>query len=85
MINEKHLLVENKFKKLQTFDSSLFIGQGYFNNDGAQLYLVLQPLYYTLKRLGENEKVVSCKSKGLSIEKFTTPITTDNSQYLTIN
>ena len=24
-------------KKLQTFDSSLFISQNYFNNDGAQL------------------------------------------------
>ena len=26
----KHLLVENEFKKLQLFDSSLFIGQSYF-------------------------------------------------------
>ena len=31
-----YLLTENKFKKLQTFDSGLFIGQSYFNNDGAQ-------------------------------------------------
>ena len=30
----KHVVVENEFKKLQTFDSSLFIGQNYFNNDG---------------------------------------------------
>ena len=29
----KHLLVENEFKKLQTFDSSLFIDQSHFNND----------------------------------------------------
>ena len=36
----KHLLVENEFKKLQTFDSSLFIGQSYFNYDGAQIYLI---------------------------------------------
>ena len=36
----KHLLVENKFKKLQTFDSSLFTGQSYFTNDGVQLYLI---------------------------------------------
>ena len=62
----KIVLVENEFKKLQTFDSSLFIGQSYFNNDGAQLYLMLQPLYYTLKKLGETESVVSWKSKGLS-------------------
>ena len=32
----KHLLVENELKNLQTFDSSLFIGQRYFNNDGSQ-------------------------------------------------
>ena len=51
--------------KLQTFDSNLFIGQSYFNNDGAQLYLILQPLYYTLKKLGDTERVVSWKSKGL--------------------
>ena len=29
----KHALVENELKKPQTFDSSLFIGQSYFNND----------------------------------------------------
>ena len=44
----KHLLVENKLKKLQTFDSSLFIGQSYFNNDGShdglQNYLTFQPI-----------------------------------------
>ena len=27
----KHILVENKFKKLQTYDSSLFIGQRFFS------------------------------------------------------
>ena len=31
-----YLLTENKFKKLQTFDLGLFIGQSYFNNHGAQ-------------------------------------------------
>ena len=36
----KIVLVENEFKKLQTFDSSLFIGQSCFNNDGAQIYLI---------------------------------------------
>ena len=36
-------------------------------------------LYYTLKRLGDTEKVVSPISKGLSTEKLTTPSTTDNS------
>ena len=36
-------------------------------------------LYYTLKRLGDTEKIVSWKSKGLSAEKLTVPITTDKS------
>ena len=31
-----------------------------------------------MKRLGDTEKVVSWKSKGLSTEKLTTPTTTDN-------
>ena len=73
----KHLLVENELKKLQTFDSGRFIGQSYFNNHGAQLSLILQLLYYTLKRLGDTEKVVSWKYKGLSAEKLTTPTTTN--------
>ena len=37
---------------------------------------ILQLLYYALKRLGNTEKVVSA---GLSIEKLTTPTTTDHS------
>ena len=65
--------------KHETYDLSLFIAQSYFVNDGAQLYLLLRPLYNTLKRLGDTEKVVSWISKGLSIEKLTTPTTTYNS------
>ena len=36
----KHLLVENKLKKLKTFDSSCFIGKSHFEEDGTQDYLV---------------------------------------------
>ena len=54
-----HVLVENESKKLHTFDLSLFIGQSYFNNDGAQIYLIFQLFYYTLERLGNTEKFVS--------------------------
>ena len=36
-------------------------------------------LYYTLKIIGNTEKVVSWKSKGVSDEKHTTPTTSDNS------
>ena len=70
---------QDKIVKLRTYDLSLFTGQSYFNNDEAQLYLILQPFYYTLKTLGNAEKVVSRKSKGLSTEKHTTPTTNDKS------
>ena len=39
---------QGKIVKFQTYDSSLFIGQSYFNNDGAQLYLIFQPIYETI-------------------------------------
>ena len=41
----KHLLVENKLKKLKPFDSSYFRGKNYFEEHGAQNYLVFQPMY----------------------------------------
>ena len=40
----KHLLVENEFKKLQTFDSIYFRGRSHFEEDGTQNYLVFQPI-----------------------------------------
>ena len=70
---------QDKIVKLQTYDLSHFTGQRYFANNLAQLYLVLQPLSYTLERLGFTKIVVSCKSKGLSIEKLTTSTTTNSS------
>ena len=73
------MLVENELKKLQTFDSSLFVGQSYFFSDGIQLYLIFQPLYYTSQILSNSENVISWKSKRLSPVKHTTPTTTDNS------
>ena len=36
----KHLLVENELNKLETFDSSYFIGKSHFEEDGAQNYLL---------------------------------------------
>ena len=65
--------------KVQAYDLIFLVGQSYFFNDGSQFYLILQPFYYTLKRLGDTEKVLLWKSKGLSTEKLTTPTTTDNS------
>ena len=40
----KHLLVENELNKLETFDSSYFIGKSHFEEDGVQNYLVFQPI-----------------------------------------
>ena len=64
---------------MQTFDSSLFISQSYFNNDGVQLYLILQSLCYTLKSLSDTEKVVSWAAKCLPAEKLTAFTTSVNS------
>ena len=38
-------LEQDKIVKLETYDLSLFIDPSSFNNDGAQLYLILQPIY----------------------------------------
>ena len=40
----KHLLVENKLKKLKTFDSIYYRGKNHFEEDGTQNYLVFQLL-----------------------------------------
>ena len=44
----KHLLVNNELKILQTSDSSFFIGQNYFNNDGLQFFVIFQPTIKTI-------------------------------------
>ena len=36
--------IENEFKKLKIFDSSYFIGKNFFDEDGAQNYLVFQSI-----------------------------------------
>ena len=61
---------QNEIIKFQKNDFTHFIGQSY----GAPLYLILRPLYYTLKKLGTTEEVVSWKSKGLFTEKLTTSL-----------
>ena len=50
----------------------MFIGQSYFNNDGAQLYLILQPIYKTITTFsGLKDAISEWKAKGLSNGKFT--------------
>ena len=65
MIN---ILLQNKFKKLQTFDLSSFRGKSHFE-DGAQNYLVLQPMYRYFKKIfavDNGEYIYSWKLKRLS-------------------
>ena len=69
----KHLLVENEFKKLKTVDSSYFIGKSHFEEDGAQNYLVFQPMYRYFKIIagvGNGSYIYYWQSKGLSDERI---------------
>ena len=61
----KDLLVENELNKLKTFDSSCFIGQSHFEEDGTQNYLVFRPIVRYFKMITNTNYVSSWKSKGL--------------------
>ena len=74
----KHVLVENEFKKLKTFDSGYFIGKNYFEEDDTQNYLVFQPMHKYFK-ITNKKYISSWKSKGLSDETITPYATSDNS------
>ena len=74
----KHVLVENEFKKLKTFDSGYFIGKNYFEEDDTQNYLVFQPMHKYFK-ITNKKYISSWKSKGLSNETITPCATSDNS------
>ena len=73
----KHLLVENEFKKLKTFDLSFFIGKNDFEENDTQNYLVFQPLNKYFKIITNTKYISSWKSKGLSDENITAPTTSD--------
>ena len=64
-------------KKPQTFDSSYFRGKSHFQADGAQNYLVFQPIIRYFRINGKY--ILSWKSKGLSDETITPYATSDNS------
>ena len=74
----KHVLAENELKKLKTFDSSYFIGNSHFGEDGVQNYLVFQPLNKYFKVIASTNYVSSWQSKGLSEETIKPPATSDN-------
>ena len=54
----KHLLVENEFKKLQTFDSIYFRDKSHFEKDGTQNYLVFQSMYRYFERVSDVGSVI---------------------------
>ena len=67
----KHLLVENEFKKLKTFDSIYFRSKSHFEEDGMQNCLVFQPIQRYFKRIagaGNGNHIYYWKSKGLPDE-----------------
>ena len=46
--------IGNEFKKLETLNLSYFIGKNYFEEDGAENYLVFQPISRYFKINGKN-------------------------------
>ena len=63
--------------KLKTFDLSYYRGKNYFEEDGAQKYLVFQPMYKYFQQIN-NDYVSSWKSKGLSNENISDPSAPNN-------
>ena len=57
IIKQKNKSIENGFKKVKTFDSSYFIGENYFEEDGTQNYLVFQSIRRYFKTI--NTKYIS--------------------------
>ena len=57
---------KDKIVKLQTYDSSLFIGQSYLSNDKSQSFLIFQLIYKTCKMsVGLSAATVEWEYKGL--------------------
>ena len=71
MNKAKHVLVENEFKKPQTFDSSFFIDRGYFVNDGSQNFLMFQLIHKTVTTFSVTTNTIGeWESKRSSYEKL---------------
>ena len=69
----KHILVENELKEFQKFDSSYFKGKSHFEENGAQKYLVFQPMqkyFKTTAGVGSGNYIHFWESKGLSDERI---------------
>ena len=74
-------VLQKTFKKLESPDLGYFKGKNHFGQDGAQKYLVFQPInrYFKVNMINSAAYVLSWKSKGLSAENIKPPTTSDNS------
>ena len=75
----KNESIENELKKPKTFGLGYFIGKSSFKEDGAQNYLVFQPIKRYFKIISNTKYISSWQSKGLSDETIKPPATSDNS------
>ena len=73
----KNLSFENELKKLKPFDLRYSVNRSYFEEDGAQNYLVFQSIHRYFKRTNKIY-ISSRKYKGLSDETITPYATSDN-------
>ena len=74
------MLVENKLRKLKTFDSIYFKDKSHIEEDGTQNYLVFQPIQGYFKGIvavGNGNHIYYWKSKGLSDERINSVKTSD--------
>ena len=71
-------------KKLKAFDLGYFIGKSNFDEDGAQNYLVFQPIleYFTLN---SSNWITKWKSKGSSNESLEVISASDNTLTPSVN
>ena len=77
--NTKKESIENELKKLKTYDLGYFISKSHFEEDGAQNYLVFQPIKRYFQIIANSKLISSWLSKGISDETIKTPATSDNS------
>ena len=65
---------QEKIEKLQTYDSSIFIDQSYFFNDGSQDFLMFEPIFETFPRTSRTtEAILAWQSRGVLNEKIRSP------------
>ena len=76
----KHVLIENEFEKIQKIDSSLFIGQSVFGNDGSKYFLKFQSINKTVTNFFDLPKTITeSEPKRLSDENTKPPFSSNYS------